>query len=121
MPKAYTGGLSRSEGKTLIVGRGCRRRPDRPQQGVGNIVATLPATANLVAPLWIILSKAARVGRCALDFCATSFALDVEAESERVGVVMAEHFDNNNVVMVASIIGGIVLLLGLWGVFAKFL
>lgn len=35
--------------------------------------------------------------------------------------MMAEHFDNNNVVMVASIIGGIVLLLGLWGVFAKFL
>lgn len=47
--------------------------------------------------------------------------LDVEAESERVEVVMSEHFDNNNVVMVASIIGGVVLLLGLWGFFAKFL
>jgi len=34
---------------------------------------------------------------------------------------MAEDFDNNNVVKVASIIGGIVLLLGLWGVFVKFL
>jgi hypothetical protein len=38
-----------------------------------------------------------------------------------LGVVMAKDFDNGNVVMVASIIGGVVLLLGLWGLFAKFL
>jgi hypothetical protein len=36
-------------------------------------------------------------------------------------IVMAEDFDNGNVVMVAAIIGGIVLMLGLWGLFAKFL
>ena len=34
---------------------------------------------------------------------------------------MKEDFDNRNVVMVAAIIGGVVLLLGLWGLFAKFL
>jgi hypothetical protein len=59
-----------------------------------------------------------RSGSGALDFDATSCVLDVEAEYEGVGVVMAEDFDNNNVVKVASIIGGIVLLLGLWGVFS---
>ena len=47
--------------------------------------------------------------------------LNVEAEYEWVGVVMAEDFDNGNVVMVAAIIGGVVLLLGLGGLFAKFL
>jgi len=56
-----------------------------------------------------------------LELGGTSCEYNIEAEYERVGVVMAEDFNNSNVVMVASIIGGIVLLLGLWGAFAKFL
>ncbi len=49
--------------------------------------------------------------------------LDVETEYEWVGIVMAEDFDhtedfdNKNVALVAGIIGGVVLLLGLGGVF----
>lgn len=56
-----------------------------------------------------------------LELGGTSCEHNIEAEYERVGVVMAEDFNNSNVVMVASIIGGIVLLLGLWGAFATFL
>ena len=49
--------------------------------------------------------------------------LDVETEYDWVGVVMAEDidhkedFDNKNVALVAGIIGGVVLLLGLGGIF----
>jgi hypothetical protein len=50
-----------------------------------------------------------------LDFGGTSCVLSVEAEYEWVGVVMAEDFDNRNVMMVAAIIGGAVLLLGFGG------
>jgi len=35
--------------------------------------------------------------------------------------VMAGDFDNKNVFMVGAIIGGAVLLLGLWGAFGQFL
>ncbi len=45
----------------------------------------------------------------------------LKLNNEWVGVVMAEDFNNNNVMMVATIIGGVVFLLGLWGLFAKFL
>ena len=50
-----------------------------------------------------------------LDFGGTSCVLNVEAEYERVGVVMAEDFDKKAVMMVAAIIGGAVLLLGFGG------
>ena len=84
-------------------------------------MVTLPPAAISASPLWIILSKAARVRQWRRPFGATSCALNVEPEYERVGVVMAEDFNNGNVVMVATIIGGVVFLLSLWGLFAKFL
>ena len=57
-----------------------------------------------------------------LDFGGISCVLNVETEYDWVGVVMAEDFDhkedfdNKNVAMVAGVIGGVVLLLGLGGI-----
>jgi len=65
---------------------------------------------------WIILSTPLRSGSGVLDFGGTSCVLNVEAEYERVGVVMAGDLDNKNVFMVAAIIGEGVLLLSLGGV-----
>ena len=65
--------------------------------------------------------KPLRSGSGVLDFGGISCVLNVETEFDWVGVVMAEHFDNKNVGMVAAIIGGVVLLLGLGGVIATLL
>ncbi len=46
-----------------------------------------------------------------------SFILDTETEYEGVLVVMAEDFHHKNVALVAGIIGAVVLLLGLGGLF----
>jgi hypothetical protein len=54
--------------------------------------------------------KPLKSGGGVLDFGGISF-----------GVVMAEDFDNNNVVLVAAIIGGVVFLLGFLAVVAKIL
>ena len=59
------------------------------------------------AAIWISLSKVAKV-----------LERPVEAEYEWFGVVMAHDFDNKTVFMVAAIIGGVVLLLGLVGALA---
>jgi hypothetical protein len=50
-----------------------------------------------------------------LDFGGTSCVLNVEAEYERVGVVMAEDFDKKAAMMMAVVIWGVVLLLGFGG------
>ncbi len=64
--------------------------------------------------------KPLRSGSGVLDFGGISCVLNVETEYEWVGVVMAEDFNKNNVMIVAAIIGGAVLLLGLWGALGKF-
>ncbi len=65
--------------------------------------------------------KPLRSGTGVLDFGGISCILNVETEYEWVGVVMAEDFDHKNVGMVAAIIGGVVLLLGLGGVLVTLL
>ncbi len=71
--------------------------------------------------------KPLRSGNGVLDFGGISCVLNVETEFDCVGVVMAEdfdhkeYFDHKNVGMVAVIIGGVVLLLGLGGVLVTLL
>ncbi len=65
--------------------------------------------------------KPLRSGSGVLDFGGISCVLNVETEFDWVGVVMAEDFDHKNVGMVAGIIGGVVLLLGLGGVLVTLL
>ena len=62
---------------------------------------------DLGIAIWISPSKVAKV-----------LERPVEAEYEWFGVVMAHDFNNNTVFMVAAIIGGVVLLLGLVGALA---
>ena len=63
--------------------------------------------------------KPLRSGSGVLDFGGMSCLLNVKAKYEWIGVVMAEDFDNKNVVLVAAIIGGVVFLLGFLGVVVK--
>ncbi len=49
-------------------------------------------------------------------FGGISFILDVETEQERGPVVMAEDYQQKYVGMVAAVIGGVVLFLGLVGI-----
>lgn len=65
--------------------------------------------------IWISLSKVAKV---LLSKVAKVRERPVETEYEWFGVVMAHDFDNRSVFMVAAIIGGVVLLLGLVGALA---
>jgi len=76
---------------------------------------------TMVRPHRLSCRKPLRCGGGVLALGGTSCALNVEPEYDRVGVVMAEDFNNSNVVMVATIIGGVVFLLALWGLFSKFL
>jgi hypothetical protein len=66
-----------------------------------------PLRRELGVTIWISLSKVAKV-----------LERPVEAEYEWYGVVMTHDFDNKTVFMVAAIIGGVVLLLGLVGALA---
>ncbi len=52
-------------------------------------------------------------------FGGISFILDTETEYERVPVVMAKDFHQKNVGIVAAIIGAVVLLLVLAGIFVN--
>ncbi len=65
--------------------------------------------------IWISLSKVAKV---LLSKVAKVRERPVETEYEWFGVVMAHDFDNRSVFLVAAIIGGVVLLLGLVGALA---
>ena len=68
-----------------------------------------------------------RSGGGVLCFCGYPCILSVETEYDWVGVVMAEDFDhkedfdNKNVALVAAIIGGVVLVLGLGGILVTLL
>ncbi len=68
-----------------------------------------------------------RSGGGVLDYGGISCVPIIETEYDRVGGVMAEDFDhkedydNKNVALVAGIIGAVVLLLGLGGVFITLL
>ncbi len=68
-----------------------------------------------------------RSGSGVLDFGGISCVPIIETEYDWVGVVMAEDFDhkedfdNKNVALVAGIIGGVVLVVGVVGVFITLL
>ena len=66
-------------------------------------------------PHGLACRKPLRPGSGVLDFGGTSCVLNVEAEYERVGVVMAEDFDKKAAMMVAVVIWGAVLVLGFGG------
>ncbi len=57
-------------------------------------------------------SRSRRTGR----FGGISFIMDAETEHERGPVVMAEDYQQKYVAMVAAVIGGVVLFLGLGGI-----
>ncbi len=94
----------------MLFSASCQLLSGCPGFGCSSIdharVGKAGAEARDVA-IWISLSKVAKVRE-----------RHVEAEYEWIGVVMAHDFDNKTVFMVAAIIGGVVLLLGLVGALA---
>jgi hypothetical protein len=94
----------------MLLSASCQPLSGWPGFGCSSVDHARVGKAGAVArdvAIWISLSKVAKV-----------LERPVEAEYEWIGVVMTQDFNNKTVFMVAAIIGGVVLLLGLVGALA---